>query len=114
MKHQQFAIFDAKAAAYLPPFIIHRNDMAVRLFADSINDPNHQFGKNPADYTLFNIGEFDDNKGEVFARTKISLGNGIEFVVREHDETKQPMFTDPEIGNIHKIDLTHPTNSEKN
>ena len=35
--------------------------MAVRTFADMANDSNHNIGKHPEDYTLYHIGEWDDN-----------------------------------------------------
>lgn len=101
MKHQIFCIHDNKAQAYLPPFIMHRNDMAVRVFADCINSDEHQFGKNPGDYTLFNIGEFDDNKALIKPRTIISLGNGVEFITHFTDPDQEQLnFNDPPIGDL--------------
>jgi len=80
MKHQIFAIYDSKAGAYLPPWTIHKEEMAIRLFADMIHDPNHQFAKNPADYTLFKIGTYDDNSAMIVnEKENTSLGNGVEF-----------------------------------
>lgn len=60
MKHSLFAIFDSKAKAFLPPFMLPNSEMAVRAFSDCVNDPAHQFARHPADYTLFKVGEFDD------------------------------------------------------
>ncbi len=87
MKHMMFAIHDSKARAYLPPFIMHRKEMAMRVFADCVNDyPNHQFSKNPADYTLFLIGTFDDNTAKhEQEKLNLSLGNGVEFVVPDSE-----------------------------
>lgn len=105
MIHQMFSIHDSKAAAYLPPFIIHRNEMAIRLFSDMVNNPDHQFSKNPADYTLFLIGEYNDEKGAVTEGLNLSLGNGLEFVRQieiELEQDQQRLFTDPPIGNIGK------------
>lgn len=103
MIHQLFAIHDSKAQAYLPPFIIHKNDMALRVFADCINDRNHQFGKNPADYTLFNIGEFDDNKGAVTKGLNISLANGVELINPETADQSERIYTDPPIGDLEQV-----------
>ena len=89
MKHEMFAIFDSKAHAYLPPFIMHQKEMAIRVFADCINDLGHQFGKNPGDYTLFHIGEFDDNKGTVKTQLNISLANGVELINPNGNESQQ-------------------------
>lgn len=63
MFHNVFSVYDNKAKAYLPPFIMHNDAMAVRVFGDCVNSEDHQFGKHPDDYTLFRIGVFDDVKG---------------------------------------------------
>lgn len=93
MMYDVFSVHDEKAAAFLPPFILPNEAMAKRVFADCINSDTHQFGANPADYTLFRLGQFDDNSAEfLLERTKHSLGNGVEF--RALDRPKSP-----EIGN---------------
>ena len=63
MKYGMFSIYDEKAQAYLPPFILPETGMAIRTFGDCINSQEHQFGKHPADYTLYQIAEFDDDTG---------------------------------------------------
>ena len=78
--------------------------MALRVFSDCINDQGHQFGKNPADYTLFHIGEFDDNKGKVAAeKLNISLANGLELIDPEKNQNQQELFTDPPIGDLKQV-----------
>lgn len=81
MIHKMYCIHDTKAKAFLPPFILPTEGMAVRTFADCINSDTHQFGAHPEDYGLFFLGEFDDEKGELvpthptIVRTGISLVN---------------------------------------
>lgn len=60
MKHKCFAVFDQKAKAYLTPFFLHNSGMALRAFGDCVNDSQHQFGKHPEDYVLFEVATFDD------------------------------------------------------
>lgn len=80
MIHTIFTIYDAKAAAYLPPFILPRVEMARRTFSDCVNSADHQFGIHPEDYTLFRLGKFDDYKAKYeLEKTPISEGNGLEF-----------------------------------
>lgn len=83
MIHSVFSIYDEKAEAFLPPFILPKTEMAQRVFGDCINSADHQFSKHPSDYTLFHMGNFDDEKGEFIRHpnTKQSLGNGVEYVV---------------------------------
>lgn len=76
-----FTIYDQKAMAHLPPFILPTDGMATRTFADCVNKEGHQFNDHPADYTLFQIGEFDETTGVITpAETKISFGTGVEFI----------------------------------
>ena len=89
MIYDVFSIYDDKADAFLPPFILPNQNMAKRVFADCCNSDSHQFGANPADYTLFRLGQFDDAAGQfLLERTKPSLGNGVEF--RSLDRPRSP------------------------
>ncbi len=80
MKHFVLSIFDEKAAAFLPPFVLHREEMALRVFKDMLVSSDHQFGKHPEDYTMFVIGVFDDGKGTIEPCPPRSLGNGLELL----------------------------------
>lgn len=79
-----FTIYDEKAHAYLTPFFLPHADMATRTFGGCINSPDHQFGRHPQDYSLFEIGLYTDTDGVIqpHDRSK-SLGNGLEFVKRD-------------------------------
>jgi hypothetical protein len=80
MIHIVFSIHDQKADAFLPPFILPKEEMAKRTFYDCVNSEDHQFGAHPADYTLFKLGLFDDESGTyLLEKTPISLGSGIEY-----------------------------------
>ncbi|AXL14819.1 nonstructural protein [Microviridae sp.] len=82
MKLTIFSIYDEKAQAFITPFALPQAGMAMRTFADCCNNPEHAFGKHPHDYTLFQIGEFDDETAAI-TPTKKPLGNGVEFVALE-------------------------------
>jgi len=76
-----FVVFDSKARAYLPPFFMPEAGQAVRVFADCCNDDGHQFGKHPEDYTLFEIGTFDDHEGKLLQlKQSITHGVGLAFL----------------------------------
>lgn len=83
MKHKIFSIFDSKAKAYLPPFFLHQEGMATRVFSDCITNKSHQFSKHPEDYTLFHIGTWDDGSSKITVQPPISMGNGVEFTESE-------------------------------
>ena len=92
MKHKIFSVYDSKAKAYLPPFFLHEEGMAIRGFTTAVNDKSHAFGQYPADYTLFNIGAFDDATAQIIHQDPISLGNGIEFVQKSTEEAQSSLF----------------------
>lgn len=82
MIHKQFSIYDSGAQAYLPPFILPRDEMAQRTFGDCCNSKEHQFGAHPEDYTLFRLGTWDDETA-IFTpepNGPQTLGNGVEYV----------------------------------
>ncbi len=74
-----YTVYDEKAGAFLPPFFVSAEGLALRAFKDCVNAPEHQFGKHPADYTLFRMGEWDDVTGDFQLTDRKSLGNGVEF-----------------------------------
>lgn len=63
MHLKAFSVYDMKAEAYLPPFFLPTVGMALRAFKDCAQSKDHQFGKNPEDYVLYEIGFFDDHSG---------------------------------------------------
>ena len=91
MKHKMFSIFDVKASAYLPPFILPETAMAVRVFADCVNSDDHQFGKHPGDYTLFELGVWDDSCAALAVHASTKVVNGLEVVVSAVDDAQLPM-----------------------
>ncbi len=92
MKHKMFTIHDSKANAYLQPWFLTQAAMAQRAFMDCVNDKKHNFGRHPEDYTLFNIGEFDDQTAKVTYEIPTSLGNGLEYVKTEITDDQQDLF----------------------
>ena len=83
MKQNVYAIHDVKADAFLQPFFLPTDGVAVRAIVDCLDDPNHNFAAHPSDYTLFKIGEFDNSIGEFTELCKKSLGNLVEFLAHK-------------------------------
>lgn len=80
MKLKIFTVYDSKAEAFLQPFFIKSKGHAIRAFQELTNDKTHQFGKYPADYTLFEIGEYDEEKGTIETyQAKTNYGTGLEL-----------------------------------
>lgn len=62
-----FSVFDAKMATFSTPFFEQTTASAVRSFRRWVNTPNenNMLFNNPEDFHLYEIGEFDNEKGEL-------------------------------------------------
>ena len=60
MLHRMFTVYDDAAAAYLQPFFCPTVAVALRSFTEVSNQKDHVFFKYAHQYTLFQLGEFDD------------------------------------------------------
>jgi len=76
MIHNIYAVYDSKAETYTPPYFQHKEAMALRTFSDCANDIGHTFGKHPEDYTLFDLGQYDDQTGSITQDKISSIANG--------------------------------------
>ena len=80
MQLKIFTVYDAKVEAYLQPFYMQSKGAAIRAITECLNDPKHQFAKYPADYTLFEIGSWDDSNCKFdLHKAPVSLGVLLEF-----------------------------------
>lgn len=81
-KLRVFAVMDQKAASFVQvPFFCLTRGQAIRGFADACNDPKTELYAHPADYELFELGEFDQETGHLVPCEKgvQPLGNGSSF-----------------------------------
>jgi len=76
MIHKIYSVYDSKSESYTPPFYDHAEGRAIRTFSDCCNDPGHQFGMHPEDYTLFMVGTFDDDTGTIIQDKISSIATG--------------------------------------
>lgn len=87
MKSKVYAVYDSKAQAFMAPFQTHTRGMAIRMWTDTVNDEKTQFHKHPGDFTLFELGEYDDENGKFENKsTPESCGLAVEFI-QEKNQT---------------------------
>lgn len=80
MKLKVYTVYDSKVEAYLPPFFMKNKGEVLRAWETTVNDPQSNMCKFPADFTLFEIGEFDDQSGVVsMYEAKVSYGLALEY-----------------------------------
>lgn len=76
-----FCVFDSKVEAYMAPFFLRSKGEAIRAFSDMAKDNNTNVGRYPDDFSLFELGEYDDSSAKfTMLNTPYSLGVASEFV----------------------------------
>lgn len=73
MKSKVFSVFDQKAGIYHSPFLTHNRATAMRMMSDVLSRGEHSFAAHPTDFTLFELGEFDDNSGTFECHPPLSV-----------------------------------------
>lgn len=63
MKLKVFSIFDDKAKVYSNPFFMPQSGQAMRAFGDLAVDNTKEIFRHPTDYSLYQVGEYDDASG---------------------------------------------------
>jgi len=76
-----FSIYDSAVQAWRTPLFARAKGEILRSFIEAVNKPDTEFAKHPSDYTLFELGSFDDAtaKFDLYA-TPERVGVAIEFV----------------------------------
>lgn len=64
MVKKVYNVKDSKGGFYLMPFYVHSEEEALRFMRNSVLDVTHPFAKNPEDFDLYYLGEFDDITGK--------------------------------------------------
>ncbi len=80
MKTQIYAIFDQAAGIYQKPFFGLSDGEVKRSFMDVATAADHPIAKHPEDYTLYRLGNFDDNTGLVQNEENESLCTAQEII----------------------------------
>lgn len=82
MVQKVLAVYDEKARAFLRPIFVSSEGIGIRAFADGVTDEKSNFCKHYMDYSIYRIGEFDEEKG-VLVNLAVNelLHRGIEFKI---------------------------------
>lgn len=109
MKLKVFAIYDAAVGAYMQPFYVQSKGQAIRMWLDTVSDEKTQFNKHPADFTLFELGEYDEESGtHTNLKTPESLGTALSLLSRNSGGVG---VLTPEMGNARDPDVAKKLNS---
>lgn len=98
MIQKMFTVYDDKAGAHLAPFFMNSTGLACRAFTETANDPQSNICRHPGDYTLFEIGTWDDVSGEVTMIKPHNLGSALTYKTQplpDPDQIPLPEIKDP-------------------
>jgi len=86
MKKLVYAIYDSKLETYNNPVVANTKGAMIREFVDIAKNEQHPVGKHPADYTLFEIGTYNDSSGKVeMHKAAINMGTALSLITEKED-----------------------------
>ena len=85
MKVKLIAILDSCSEIYDGPVPVHNENVAMRNFVGMAMNPDTPIGKNPSDFSLWVVGEWNDAKGEVVPCVKRCLGYAVDLIMEGDD-----------------------------
>lgn len=62
---KMFAVRDVKSEGFMTPFFQPTFGLAERMFKEAANDEKSMICKNPEDFSLYYLGEFNNASGEL-------------------------------------------------
>lgn len=93
MKLLAFALFDSKASFFNTPFFMPHRGQAVRAVIELGSDLSTTVGRHPADFHLYEVGEFDDQTGILVPLPPTSLGPVLSMLPQAPGQ--RPLFPAP-------------------
>lgn len=66
MNTKIFSIYDEASQAYMMPFFSPQIASAIRAVVTQLKNPESMIAQHPQDYTLYEVGRFDDALGQIF------------------------------------------------
>lgn len=61
------AVYDRVTEAYGPLMVVNTRAEAKRSMREAMKDPENAMAKNPSDYELWQLGEYNDQTGQIGA-----------------------------------------------
>lgn len=75
-----YCVHDVKAEAFMNPVYYRTKGEALRAFETTCKDSSSQFNKFPSDFTMYELGEFNEFNGSFNIHEKpLHMANASEF-----------------------------------
>lgn len=85
-----YAVYDSKAAQYGQLITLPTRGVALRSFADVVSRRDSQIAQYPADYALYELGEYDQSSGKLVAHSVPQFVVSAAAVVQQFREASGP------------------------
>lgn len=96
MNVQLYAIFDQASGVYEKPFFSTADDLVRREFYNVATAADTPISKHPKDYSLWRLGNFNDNTGKLMDEQNECLCTAMEIIAqsRQIDKTQMELLED--------------------
>lgn len=76
-----FGVYDSGISTWMPPLYFRNKGEALRWWQELCNNAESKIAKHPSDYTLFEVGSWNDDSNEFsLLKAPVKLGLALEFV----------------------------------
>lgn len=76
-----YGVYDTKAGRFFPPFLNDNHQTATRAFRSMSIENDSIISKNPEDFRLMHLGDFDPNDGQIDSLDKpMHICDAISFI----------------------------------
>lgn len=79
MKLPVFSVYDSKASCFGLPHVMQNAEVAIREFANAANSPESWVFRNPEDFSLIEVGTFDESTGVIDPCDHVNHGMARSF-----------------------------------
>ena len=88
MIYKLFAIKDKALDSYSAPFSQATIEAGLRMWRDLVlfSQDDNRYKRSPEDFTLYMLGEFDDETGEIIEAANVRLASASEVIAETKPE----------------------------
>jgi len=84
MVNKLFSVHDTVAKTFIQPFCVPSVAIAIRHFTNCANDKQTDIGRNPSDFVLYELGEFDTDLGNIVVlQPMVNHGPASNYIIKE-------------------------------
>jgi hypothetical protein len=89
-----YAIYDKLQQTFMTPMFQHNDGTMLRMIQQAVNDKESYIYKNPQDYSIYQIGEWNDNGELKGLENNRKVVEAVELVDKKEriDENQLDMF----------------------